>query len=58
MVQSFADCLEAQLAGSHEEAEAAVAAQAGPVRGHSLALRALWHRTTDFFRRLVGRPRT
>ena len=58
MVQSFADCLKAQLAGSQAEADAAVAAQAGPVRGHSLALRALGHRISDFFRRLVGRPRT
>jgi carbon monoxide dehydrogenase subunit G len=58
MVQSFADCLKAQLAGSEEEAAAAVEAQAGPVRGHSLAARATWQRITDFFRRLVGRPRT
>ena len=44
LVQSFADCLKAQLAGSQAEAAAAVAAQAGPVAGHSLALRALWER--------------
>src|SRR5262245_6385250 len=58
LVQGFADCLKAQLAGSHEEAEAAVAAQAGPVKGHSLALRAAWKRITDFFRHLFGRTRT
>ena len=58
MVQSFADCLKAQLAGSEEEAAAAVEAQAGPVKGHSLAARATWDRVADFFRRLVGRPRT
>jgi carbon monoxide dehydrogenase subunit G len=58
MVQSFADCLKAQLAGSDEEAAAAVDAQAGPVKGHSLAARATRDRVVDFFRRLVGRPRT
>ena len=58
MVQSFADCLKAQLAGSEDEAAAAVEAQAGPVKGHSLAARATWDRVADFFRRLVGRPRT
>jgi carbon monoxide dehydrogenase subunit G len=58
LVQSFADCLRAQLAGSQVEAEAAVAAQAAPVKGHTLALRALRHRITGFFGRLVGRSRT
>jgi hypothetical protein len=58
MVQSFADCLKAQLAGTEEEAVAAVEAQAGPVKGHSLALRATWERIAGFFRRLAGRPRT
>jgi carbon monoxide dehydrogenase subunit G len=58
MVQSFADCLKAQLAGSEEEAAAAVEAQAGPVKGHSLAARATSERIAAFFRRLVGRPRT
>jgi len=58
LVQGFADCLKAQLAGNREEAEAAVAAQAGPVKGHSLALRATWQRITDFFRHLFGRTRT
>jgi carbon monoxide dehydrogenase subunit G len=55
LVQSFADCLRAQLAGSEDEARAAVAAQAAPVKGHRLALTALAHRFTQFFRRLAGR---
>jgi hypothetical protein len=58
LVQSFADCLRAQLAGTPDEAEAAVAAQAGPVRGHSLALRAVAQRISYAFRRLTGRTRT
>jgi hypothetical protein len=58
MVQSFADCLKAQLAGSEEEAAAAVEAQAGPVKGHSLALAATWQRVMGFFRRLAGGART
>lgn len=41
LVTSFAECLEAQLAASPDEAEAAVAAQAQPVSGLSLALGAL-----------------
>jgi carbon monoxide dehydrogenase subunit G len=55
LVQSFADCLKAQLAGSEADAAAAVAAQAGPVKGHSLALRASAHRLAAFFRRLARR---
>jgi carbon monoxide dehydrogenase subunit G len=58
LVQSFADCLKAQLAGSEEEAAAAVAAQSRPVRGHTLALRALHIRISAFVRRLFGRTRT
>jgi carbon monoxide dehydrogenase subunit G len=58
LVQSFADCLRAQLAGTPDEAEAAVAAQAGPVRGHSLALRALGRRLARLFRRVTGRTRS
>jgi hypothetical protein len=57
MVQSFADCLKAQLAGSQEEAAAALDAQASPVKGHSLALRATWDRIADVFRRVAGRLR-
>jgi hypothetical protein len=56
IVQSFADCLQAQLAGSEEEASAAVAAQSAPVKGHALALRALADRFDHFLRRLAGRP--
>jgi carbon monoxide dehydrogenase subunit G len=56
LVQSFADCLQAQLAGSEAEASAAVAAQAAPVKGHALALRALAHSFTRLLRRLAGRP--
>ena len=55
LVKSFADCLKAQLAGSESEAAAAVEAQAGPVQGHHLALRATWQRVTGFFRRLTRR---
>jgi len=55
LVQSFADCLKAQLAGSQEEAAAAVEAQAAPVKGHSLALRALADRVSAWIRRLTRR---
>jgi uncharacterized protein len=55
LVKSFADCLKAQLAGSEAEAAAAVEAQAGPIKGHTLALRSLAHRVSHFFRRLAGR---
>lgn len=51
LVQSFADCLKAQLAGTEAEAAAAVAAQSHPVPGHSLALRALIQRLSGFLRR-------
>jgi len=56
LVQSFADCLQAQLRGPGPEASAAAAAQAAPIKGHTLALRALAHRFTRFLRRLTGRP--
>jgi carbon monoxide dehydrogenase subunit G len=55
IVQGFAECLKTQLAGSEAEAAAAVAAQAAPVRGHSLAFHALRERLSRFFHRLVGR---
>jgi hypothetical protein len=55
LVQSFADCLKAQLAGSEAEAAAAVASQSDPVRGHSLALRALTDRLREALRRFSGR---
>jgi carbon monoxide dehydrogenase subunit G len=55
LVQSFADCLASQLAGSPEHAAAAVAAQSDPVKGHSLAFRALIDRAKRLFRRRPGR---
>lgn len=51
LVTSFAECLEAQLAAAPEEAEAAVAAQAKPLSGLSLALSALRRRLARIFRR-------
>jgi carbon monoxide dehydrogenase subunit G len=54
LVQSFADCLEAQLAASDEQASAALTAQSAPVKGHALAWRALTARVRGFFRRLAG----
>lgn len=55
LVQSFADCIKAQLVAQPEEARAAVAAQAKPVQlgGHGLA--ALWNSVGRFVRRLFGR---
>jgi carbon monoxide dehydrogenase subunit G len=55
LVDSFATCLAAQLTGSPEKAAAAVATQSQPVRGDSLALRALIQRLTRLFRREPGR---
>jgi carbon monoxide dehydrogenase subunit G len=55
LVHSFADCLATQLAGSPEHAAAAVAAQSAPVKGHSLALRALIERVKGFFGRRPSR---
>ena len=51
MVTSFAQCLEAQLGDSADEAEQAVAAQAKPISGLSLFFSSLWRR----IRRLFGR---
>jgi carbon monoxide dehydrogenase subunit G len=51
LIRSFADCLAAQLGASAEEASAAVAARRAPVKGHSLALRALADRIERLFRR-------
>jgi uncharacterized protein len=51
MVQSFADCLKAQLVAAPDEAEAAVAAQAKPVGGLRLGLGAIWRQITGIFRR-------
>jgi carbon monoxide dehydrogenase subunit G len=55
LVESFADCLAAQLGGSDKRAAAAVAAQGEPVKGHSLALRALIRRLERLFGRNRGR---
>lgn len=55
LVTRFADCLKAQLVAIPEEAQAAVAAQAKPVSGLSLAFGALGRAVARFFRRLVGR---
>jgi carbon monoxide dehydrogenase subunit G len=54
LVTSFAECLEAQLAASPEEAEAAVPARAKPVSALSLALGALISRLRRAIRRLKG----
>ncbi len=51
LVQSFAECLAAQLAAAPEEAQAAVARQARPVGGLGLALGALWRSFLRLFRR-------
>jgi uncharacterized protein len=51
LVSSFAHCLQTQLAAEPEEAEEAVAAQAKPVSGLSLGLRALLRALGRLFRR-------
>ena len=51
MVTSFAQCLEAQLGESTEEAEQAVAAQAKPISGLSLFFGSLWRRIRRIGRR-------
>jgi uncharacterized protein len=56
LVQSFAECLKAQLVAAPQEAEAAVAAQAAPVGGLRLGLGALWRSIVRIFRR-EGRTR-
>jgi hypothetical protein len=51
MVTSFAQCLEAQLGDSAEEAEQAVASQAKPISGFSLFFGSLWRRIRRIGRR-------
>lgn len=51
MVGSFAQCLQAQLGESSEDAEAAVAAQARPISGLSLFFGSLWRRIGRLFGR-------
>jgi len=55
MVQSFSECLKAQLVASPEEAEAAVASQAKPVGGLRLGLGAMWRQFIGLFRREGGK---
>jgi uncharacterized protein len=54
MVTSFAQCLEAQLGESADEAELAVAAQAKPISGLSLFFGSLWRRIRGVFGRRSG----
>ncbi len=51
MVTSFANCLQAQLGNSTEEAEAAVAAQAKPISGLSLFFSSIGRRIGRLFGR-------
>ena len=51
LVSSFAECLQKQLVASPEEAQAAVAAQAKPVSGLRLGLRAFGRSIGRIFRR-------
>jgi hypothetical protein len=51
LVASFAECIKAQLDGEGEKAEAAVAAQAKPVGGLGLGLRAVRRSIGRLFRR-------
>ena len=51
LVQSFAECLKAQLVAAPEEAEAAVTERSKPVGGVGLALGAIWRRITAIFSR-------
>lgn len=56
MVSSFADCLRAQLVGSEQEAQRAVAAQARPVSGLRLGLGAVGRALARLFRRRQPNP--
>ncbi len=51
MVTSFAQCLQAQLGDSTEEAEAAVAAQAKPISGLSLFFGSIGRKIRGLFGR-------
>ena len=51
LVESFAECLQSQLASSPEEAEAAVAAQSKPVSALSLFMSAVGRALSRLFRR-------
>ena len=51
LVGQFADCLEKQLAGTKEEAVAAVQAQSRPVGGLRLGVGAVWRSVRELFHR-------
>ena len=51
LVEQFADCLQKQLAGTHQEAAAAVEEAAKPVSGGSLGIRALLNALKQLFGR-------
>jgi carbon monoxide dehydrogenase subunit G len=55
LVSQFAECLEAQLAGSREEAEAAVEGAAKPVSGMGVGFRAFRSTVSRVIGRLFGR---
>lgn len=55
LTRSFAACLEQQLAAEPEQAQAAVAAQAKPVSGLALGVRALGNAVGRLVRRLIRR---
>jgi carbon monoxide dehydrogenase subunit G len=55
LTKSFAECLEQQLAAEPEQAQAAVAAQAKPVSGLALGVRALGSALGRLVRRLTRR---
>ena len=51
LVQSFAECLKAQLVAAPREADVAVVEQSKPVGGVGLALAAIWRRITAILSR-------
>ncbi len=55
LVSQFAECLEAQLAGSREEAEAAVESASKPVSGMGVGFRAFRSTVSRALGRLFGR---
>ncbi len=56
LVRSFAECLQRQLTAAPEEAQAAVAAQAKPVSGLALGVRALSRTALRVLQRVLRRP--
>jgi carbon monoxide dehydrogenase subunit G len=54
LVGQFANCLRSQLAGSGEEAQAAISEAEKGVPGIRLFLAAFWKAVKRFFRRIVG----